>query len=318
MNNRISILLLGVVIIGISACSSSRKTPSKETESAPQEKEEKSQKQESETQITSSSSDVDTQFRELEARVQILSNQLQSMEHKLTKTENAFNSYFKNRQPPKKTMSTTVVKPQAVDEISSKFGKNAKTAMLSGGFVDDEAINQYRAAKVFFESNQFSEAILEFTSFLKSNPNHPLAGAAQFYIGESYFKQKEHRLALEEYDRVLASYNQSSFVADALSRMVEVEATLKMSKQEQKHLQLLQALFPHSPAAKRINETQKNQKKSNPVPKQTTPPTAAKNYPVGSKKTFQFIESGPPTAPLPKGMPNPSPKGHLVENEELS
>lgn len=101
---------------------------------------------------------------------------------------------------------------------------------------------------------------MAFSEFLEKAPDHPLAGSAQFYVGESYFKQKEYKLALQEYQRVLTSYDRSPVVADTLARMITTEEILKKQPEAEKHQHLLTSLFPNSPAARSLNPSHEPEK----------------------------------------------------------
>jgi tol-pal system protein YbgF len=106
---------------------------------------------------------------------------------------------------------------------------------------------------VLFSSGSYSDAILAFSKFIEVYPDHPLAGNAQYYVGESYFKQKEYRLAIEEFDRVLTSYDRSSHVASTLLRMSQAEEELKKPEDAKKHKMALVSLFPQSTEAAQID-----------------------------------------------------------------
>jgi tol-pal system protein YbgF len=131
---------------------------------------------------------------------------------------------------------------------------DAQDEEKSSDFTSDGAIEKYRSALILFRAEKYSEATLEFTTFIRTYPDHPFAGAAQYYIGESYFKQGEYKLAADEFNRVLVSYDQVSFVPDALKRLTQCQEQMKMPKQAAHHRQLLLSLFPQSPSAKEILE----------------------------------------------------------------
>jgi TolA-binding protein len=122
------------------------------------------------------------------------------------------------------------------------------------GFTNDTLTQLYRRAMIFYLAEKYPESILAFSEFIEKAPDHPLAGSAQFYVGESYFQQKEYRLALQEYHRVLTSYDRSPHVPDTLARMVIAEESLKKTDAAEGHRHLLTSLFPTSPAAGTIND----------------------------------------------------------------
>lgn len=145
------------------------------------------------------------------------------------------------------------------------------------GFVNDDATQAYRKALILIRASKYPESVLAFSSFLERFADHPLAGSAQFYIGEAYFLQKEFKLAIDEFQRLLTSYDRSAHVADTLKRMSEAEDALKDSQNAAKHRQLLTSLFPQSPAA--------SSTASSPVPANENPPTAPVPDPVPESKS---------------------------------
>ena len=86
--------------------------------------------------------------------------------------------------------------------------------------------------------------VLAFSSFLKDFADHPFAGTAQYYIGESYFQQKEFKLAREEFQRVLISYENSDRVPDTLRRLGDTEEALNNAQASARYRQMQASLFP--------------------------------------------------------------------------
>lgn len=117
------------------------------------------------------------------------------------------------------------------------------------GFMNDNAIQEYRKAQLLFQSGRYADATIAFDSFLERFADHPFAGNAQYAIAESHYQQKEMQPALKEFQRVLTSYDRSPRVPDALKRMVDIEESLQMKNEASRHRQTLQALFPQSQIA---------------------------------------------------------------------
>lgn len=210
------------------------------------------------------------------------------------------------------------------------------------GFANDDASDSYRRAAVLFKADQFPEAILAFSKFVEEFPDHPLAGSAQFFIGESYFRQNEYKLSIQEFQRVLTSYDRSAYLTDTLKRMAEAEEKVNRSQEASKHRQLLSSLFPHSPAAATSSQklsqkhseknSQKNSQKNSMMssaPTLDAPPNSQVDSTKGEShqtedhnseeavsRTGTTSMSLPPTAPSgiiqnPQSLPNsPNPKFH--------
>ncbi len=205
------------------------------------------------------------QFDEFKAVLQKLSARLETMETKLTQVGDRVEltrASIENLQGSQNPQSTTVIAHPA-DRTGHSIGNAAQaqvntaekkteaSAGATAGFVNDNAIALYRNGMIQFDNKKFSDAILTFSSFVEQFPDHALAGSAQFRVGESYYQQKEYKLALSEFQRVLTSYDRSAHVSETLSRSVELAEILKMPEVAQKNRQTLSSLFAGSPASER-------------------------------------------------------------------
>src|SRR4029453_4950715 len=67
-----------------------------------------------------------------------------------------------------------------------------------------------------FRGQEHGQAVLELTDLITRYPSHSLAPAAQRWIGEAYYQQRDYHQALIELKRVSEAYPRSPQVADAL------------------------------------------------------------------------------------------------------
>lgn len=74
----------------------------------------------------------------------------------------------------------------------------------------------FSAAMANFRVQEHGQAVLELTDLLTRYPSHSLASAAQLWIGEAYYQQRDYQQALIELRRVSEAYPRSPHVADAL------------------------------------------------------------------------------------------------------
>jgi tol-pal system protein YbgF len=61
----------------------------------------------------------------------------------------------------------------------------------------------YAAALATFRAGEHGQAVLDFIDFIGKYPRHPLAGNAQYWIGEAYYVQHDYRQALLEFQKVV-------------------------------------------------------------------------------------------------------------------
>jgi len=63
------------------------------------------------------------------------------------------------------------------------------------------------------------QAALEFTEFVVQFPTHPQAAAAQNYIGEAFYRQRDYRQAAAEFQKIVDNYTQAPQVSEALLKI---------------------------------------------------------------------------------------------------
>lgn len=186
--------------------------------------------------------ELNAKLSALTTRIEQMETVLSSNQDKLEQTRVSLENLLSNQRPN----ASHVSRP-----INSTGGTQALPTVSpmdpDAGFVNDDAVQIYRKAMILYHAGRYPDASLEFNSFLEKYPDHPLAGSAQFYMGSSYFQRKEYKLAIQEYQRVLTSYDRSSHVAHALRDISDAEEALKQTENAARHRHLLNSLFPHSP-----------------------------------------------------------------------
>ena len=138
-----------------------------------------------------------------------------------------------------------------VPHAAENSGIAVQDLSLTAKKVGDPGLDLYRQSVVLFDSEKYAESQASFGTFVQQHPDHALAASAQFYLAESFFKQKDLKSAKPEYEKILVAYDRSSYVPDALARLAECDPSGQ-------HRQLLLSLFPSSPPAlamMRVRET---------------------------------------------------------------
>lgn len=218
------------------------------------------------------SDDVQQLLSQLNKKIDSLESRLAQVQDDLDKEKKA-NSKAPT-PPPAATQKPVEVIAHPSDVAPGLISTAVAFHDPDADFINDEPVQNFRKAMVLYQGQRYSDAILAFSAFLEKHPDHPMAGSAQFYIGESYMKQKEYKLALAEFHRVLTSYDRSAHISDTLGEMAKAEMLLKKPDEAGIHKHLLTSLFPQSPAA---NAKSGNEKVIEPVARQVPkeiPPTA--------------------------------------------
>lgn len=109
----------------------------------------------------------------------------------------------------------------------------------------------YQAALTTFRSREYGQAVLEFLDFLSIYPKHPLAGKAQYWIGEAYYIQRDWRQALVEYEKVLTLDGRSGTMPEALLKIGLCYQNLREPVRAQQNWRRVVADHPDSDAAQK-------------------------------------------------------------------
>jgi len=118
----------------------------------------------------------------------------------------------------------------------------------------------YQAAYIDFSKGSYALAMAGFREFLRRFPDHPLAGNAQYWIGEGYYSQAraavnagqadkvapELEQAVQEFRKVLANYPRSEKAPTALYKEALALLELKQPAVAQQRLEYLVANFPQA------------------------------------------------------------------------
>jgi tol-pal system protein YbgF len=116
-----------------------------------------------------------------------------------------------------------------------------------------EVQDEYRLALRAFSDQQYDKAIQQFRNFQRKYPNSDMADDAQYWVGESYFVQKDYNRAILEFNDVL-KYRRGDRVPAALSK--QAEAFLEIGDKTDARL-ILQKLindYPNSEQAREAKE----------------------------------------------------------------
>lgn len=225
-------------------------------------------------------------IQKLSARIDEMDTKVVSMNEKVDAHHTAINSYFQVKE----------AKATPVGEVAIR--SRGTPPDPESGFSQTDAVIQFRSAKILFDAEKYNESILKFADFLKLHADHPLASSAQFYVGESYFRLKEFKLARKEFQGLIVSYDRSSYVPDSLAKLTEIERQLNMGEEAEKHTHALHSLFPHSPASEWVAKATPTQH----VPKdgESVESAATVNEPTAVEHTSGDAteNQAAPTAPI--------------------
>jgi tol-pal system protein YbgF len=113
-----------------------------------------------------------------------------------------------------------------------------------------DAPDEYRTGLRAFQDQQFDKAIQQFRLFQRKYPTSDMADDAQYWIGESYFNQKDYNRAILEFNDVL-KYRKGDRVPGALLR--QAQAFIEIGDKTDARL-ILQKLLNDHPSSEQARE----------------------------------------------------------------
>lgn len=139
--------------------------------------------------------------------------------------------------------------PPAVGVIppSSSTGSSGEGALSRES---QEVQDEYKIGLRAFQEQQFDKAIPQFRSFQRKYPNSEMADDAQYWIGESYFNQKDYNRAILEFNDVL-KYRKGDKLPAALLR--QAQAFIEIGDKTDARL-ILQKLLNDHPGSEQARE----------------------------------------------------------------
>lgn len=146
---------------------------------------------------------------------------------------------------------------QTIDaKLAGTGGAAANSGGSGGGGTAPPAMAPISADTLYqnglrdYNGGNYDLARQEFADYLKNFPTNPLAGNAQFYLGEVAFAQGNYQEAVTQYDTVLSSYPKSFKLAGALLKKGHAEIKLGQKASAARDLREVERRFPGTDEAR--------------------------------------------------------------------
>ena len=167
-------------------------------------------------------------IEELQEEIRILKGKLEETDYLLKQKINAFTDLSEKRQIKLEGVDKTTNSnkdrierleqylnlestgpiPKRIPVSNKATGKKAKQTLS-----EDDV---YRSAKQAYDKGDFGAAREGFQKFLKEFPKSENADNAQFWIGETYYREKWYEKAILEYQKVIEKYPKGNKVTASL------------------------------------------------------------------------------------------------------
>jgi tol-pal system protein YbgF len=188
--------------------------------------------QSAETNLRTRYAGLSANMDAMQQDLRVLSGRLDEVSHQLQKKIENDDANTKSIQAKMDDLSVRVGKVEQrttelerylnMEGADSKSGaaKNPNAAATAESAGNDKthatATQLYATAKQTYDKGQMEKARRQFEQFLKANPNSNNADNAQFWIGESYYREKWYEKAILEYQTVIEKYPKGNKVAAAM------------------------------------------------------------------------------------------------------
>jgi len=179
-------------------------------------------------ELINSQQSLNTSYPEFKANVEKLSFDLDTYSDKIAALEQVLETIESTMNEHLDTIETQIV---AIKRQGIKRAPDITPTPTSGDPQQDPRFapgQLFRVAYRFYMEGDYDTAIAGFQKFLADYPNHQLAGAAQYWIAESFVKLAEYEIAVQEYDYLIKKYPQNDKIPDAYYR--KGMALLKLEK----------------------------------------------------------------------------------------
>ena len=182
---------------------------------------------------------MEQQMRQLSAQVEQLSAQVRALGGRGGQV-----------QPVASPFGTTTVTPDTrtdpIDRILSTPG--APTAGATPAPGDGNPKQAYEAAYAYLLQQDYGAAEAAFDDFLRQYPGDPLAGNAQYWLGETFFVRGNYRSAAGAFLKGYQTYQRSAKAPDSLLKLAMSLDRLGQKDQACASFGELGAKYPAAPA----------------------------------------------------------------------
>lgn len=147
---------------------------------------------------------VEQDLSQLSARVDETNARIGSLQQELVS--------MRQTQQPLLVPPTDAAEGEDAPSTAAQDDSAAPPPVIAGG---PSATDIYNQARIDYTQGRYALAISGFQDVLDFDPNGDLADNAHYWIGESYFAQRQYERAIEFFDTVVREYPDSNKRSDA-------------------------------------------------------------------------------------------------------
>jgi len=212
--------------------------------------------------------DSSAQLDDIRAEFQQLFGRFEEVKHYSEKSSRANSAFIESADSRMKTLEikNSAIQRQINDlaqEISAlkvavEAGREKRRVRPGGGLSPDAL---YKMGLDAIRAGKVKEARRHFQDYLEGYPDGPLANNAQFWIGESYYFEKDYERSIIEYEEVIKKYPSGGKVPAAMLKQAMAFNKIKDNKAAVTLFNKLVKKFPDSEEATIARKKLKKKKK---------------------------------------------------------
>lgn len=192
--------------------------------------------------------DLQANLDGLKSELQNLSGRLEDHGIAIKKPAEELTRYREDTDRRIVALEDRIVKLQvAVDELN----KRLKEGTAGAGATPATADALYLKGLEIFKNGDLPGARTNLTQFLEQHPNHELAANARYWIGETYYGEKNYEQAILEFQEVIKQHPKKEKAPAAMLKQALSFKALKDVKSTQYLLKRLGTDYPKSEEAKK-------------------------------------------------------------------
>jgi len=198
------------------------------------------------------SADIQAAIDSTKGELQSLNGRLDDMSPLIKKPTEDLKRYREDADKRIFALEDRILKQQGtVDELSKKLDELMKVKAGDSQITPDAL---YMKGLETFKAGDMPSAREQFTKFLEQNPQHDLAANAHYWIGETYYSEKNHESAILAYQEVIKNYPGKEKVAAAMLKQAMTFREINDTKSAKYVLKKLVEGFPKSEEAKKARD----------------------------------------------------------------
>ncbi|MDD2897424.1 MAG: tol-pal system protein YbgF [Desulfuromonadaceae bacterium] len=198
------------------------------------------------------SADIQATIDSTKSDMQALNGKLDDTNLAVKKPAEELARYREDADKRIMALEDRILKQQAqLDSFSKKMADLVKAKK------DETAANPdflYLKGLDSLKAGDIATAREQFTKFLEQNPKHELAANAHYWIGETYYSEKNYESAILSYQDVIKNYPGKEKVVAAMLKQAMSFSAIKDTKSTKFVLKKLIEGFPKSEEAKKAKE----------------------------------------------------------------